>query len=147
MLWTDGKFARGVEMQALYALLCTDTEPKGKSLTAIRGMFNKIVAEKIPYTAPDFYVVFQMRLIPSEWNEKDVYLDIRLVNFDGEDVQPKTHHKLMWDKEVVKPGRPKMYFAVVLMKNIKFEKYGDYEFSLTVMDKPLATIPIYVDPE
>jgi len=145
MLWIDGKFAKGVEMQALYALLCAKIERNGKYLAAIRGMSNRIVPDKITRIAPDFHIVFQMRLLPSEWNEEDVYLEIELVDFDGIKVQPNTRHKLTWDKKVSKPGRPKMYFAAVLMKNIKFEKYSDYELRLKVMDKQLAEIPIYIE--
>jgi hypothetical protein len=113
-------------------------EPTGK--LNILGSFDRIFAKEAPILRSVFAVAARLRFEPHEEGARTVSLSF--IDSDGQRVMPLLRAQFTVKVQPNEPSATLNY--VMVIPQIKFARFGDYQIDLAVDDKVEATIPLYV---
>jgi hypothetical protein len=119
---------------------CANVESHGK--LNIMGIFDVINAAQIPVVHPSMQLVVRFVADPSETNVA-LPVEVQLVDEDGGVVFGIKGQVTFHGGD---SGEPTTTNHIVGLNNLRFEKFGDYEFKILVRDEPVVTIPLKVQP-
>jgi hypothetical protein len=106
----------------------------------ILGSFDRINAKEAPIARAVFAVAARIRFDAHEEGAKTVSL--YFIDSDGQRVMPLLRAKFGVKVQPNESSATLNY--VMVIPQIKFERFGDYQIDLAVDDKVEATIPLYV---
>jgi hypothetical protein len=113
-------------------------EPTGKM--NILGSFDRILAKETPINRAVFAVAARIRFEAHEEGLKTVSLSF--IDSDGQRVMPLLRAQVNLKVQSTESTATLNY--VMVIPQIKFARFGDYQIDLAVGDKVEATIPLYV---
>lgn len=127
-------------MKATLGLLAdyANVTPEGK--LNIMGIFQVINAVQFPHVHPQLHLIVSLEAAAAEAGKRRK-LEISLMTADGQTV-----FKIGGDLEVPKgqaPG-PVMMNHIIGLNGLRFDKEGDYQFSVLVDEDEKRTIPLKV---
>ena len=108
----------------------------------IMGIFQEINPPTLPYALPQMYLVLSFSAGPAEF---DTVRNIRipLLHSDGQELLA-----MEAQMPVPRPKRPgsRAYINQTIgLAGVRFERPGDYAFSILVGDDEKATVPLHVN--
>jgi hypothetical protein len=113
-------------------------EPTGK--LNILGSFDRIFAKEAPILRSVFAVAARLRFEPHEEGARTVSLSF--IDSDGQRVMPLLRAQFTVKVQPNEPSATLNY--VMVIPQIKFARFGDYQIDLAVDEKVEATIPLHV---
>ena len=113
-------------------------EPTGKM--NVLGTFDRIVAKEAPVNRAVFAVAARIRFDAHEEGAKTVSLSF--IDSDGQRVIPLLRAQFHLKVQANESSATLNY--VMVIPQIKFARFGDYQIDLAVDGKVEATIPLYV---
>lgn len=113
-------------------------EPTGKM--NILGSFDRIYAKEAPVARSVFAVAARIRFEAHEEGERSVSLSF--IDSDGQRVMPLLRAKFTVKVPPNESSATLNY--VMVIPQIKFARFGDYQVDLAVDDKVEATSPLYI---
>jgi hypothetical protein len=114
------------------------TEPTGK--LNILGAFDHLFAKEAPIARSVFAVAARLRFEAHEEGARTVALSF--IDSDGQRVIP--HLRAQFTVKIQPHESSATLNYVMVIPQIKFARFGDYQIDLAVDDKVEATIPLYV---
>lgn len=114
------------------------TEPTGK--LNILGAFDHLFAKEAPIARAVFAVAARLRFEAHEEGARTVALSF--IDSDGQRVMPLL--RAQFNVKVQPNESSATLNYVMVVPQIKFARFGDYQIDLAVNDKVEATIPLYV---
>lgn len=113
-------------------------EPTGK--LNILGSFDRIHAESAPIVRSVCAIVARIRFEPHEEGTKTVTLGV--IDSDGQRVLPPL--RAQFPVKVQPTENSIVLNCVMVIPQIKFPKFGDYQIDLAIDDKIEAALPLYI---
>lgn len=113
-------------------------EPTGKM--NLLGTFDRILAKEAPVARAVFAVAARLRFEAHEEGARTVALSF--IDSDGQRVMPLL--RAQFNVKVQPNESSATLNYVMVIPQIKFPRFGDYQIDLAVDDKVEATIPLYV---
>jgi hypothetical protein len=113
-------------------------EPTGK--VNILGSFDRLYAHEAPVVRSVCAIVARIRFEPHEEGTKTVSL--AFIDSDGQRVLPLLRAQFPVKVQPAEASTVVNY--VMVIPQIKFPRFGDYQIDLAVDDKIEATIPLFV---
>jgi hypothetical protein len=113
-------------------------EPTGKM--NIVGTFDRILAKEAPVNRAVFAVAARLRFEAHEEGAKTVALSF--IDSDGQRVIPLLRAQFNLKVQANEATATLNY--VMVIPQIKFARFGDYQIDLAIDDKVEASIPLYV---
>lgn len=113
-------------------------EPTGK--LNILGVFDHLYAREVPYKRSVFAVAARIRFDLSEEGPKTIAL--AFIDSDGKPVLPVMRAQFPLKIPPNEANATLNY--VIVIPQIQFPRFGDYQIDLSVNDKIEATLPLYV---
>lgn len=113
-------------------------EPTGK--LNILGAFDHIFAKEAPIPRAVFAVAARLRFESHEEGARTV--SVSFIDSDGQRVIP--HLRAQFTVKIQPNESSATLNYVMVIPQIKFARFGDYQIDLAVDDKVEATIPLYV---
>lgn len=113
-------------------------EPTGKM--NIVGTFDRIIAKEAPINRAVFAVAARIRFEAHEEGAKTISLSF--IDSDGQRVVPLL--RAQFSLKVPPNESTATLNYVMVIPQIKFARFGDYQIDLAFDDKVEATIPLYV---
>ena len=113
-------------------------EPTGKM--NILGSFDRILAKEAPIARSVFAVAARIRFEAHEEGARSVSLSF--IDSDGQRVVPLLRAQFGVKLQPNESSATLNY--VMVIPQIKFARFGDYQIDLAVDDKVEATIPLYI---
>ena len=105
----------------------------------ILGIFSNIIASNAPVVHPQMQLVFMYEFEFTEAGNKD--MKIVLVDDDGREI-------LSMSGEVnvhrLPHGAPCQIYQIIQLNDIRFPKFGEYEFHVLINDGLVSTVPLKV---
>lgn len=127
-------------MKAAIAVIadCANVESQGK--LNIMGIFDVINSPQVPARHPEMHLVVQLIPSPTELSVP-IPLEVQLVDQDG-----RTIFGLRGQAMQQSPtgGEQTTTNVILVLKDVVFERFGDYEFKILAWDEPVASIPLKV---
>lgn len=114
------------------------TEPTGK--LNILGVFDHLYAREVPYKRTIFAVAARIRFDLTEEGPKTIAL--AFIDSDGKPVLPVMRAQFPLKVQPTESNATLNY--VMVIPQIQFARFGDYQIDLSIDDKIEATLPLYV---
>jgi hypothetical protein len=108
----------------------------------IMGIFQEVAPPFLPFPLPQMYLVVSFVAGPAEFNSVK-NIRVALLDSDGKEL-------LAFEGQVQVPKPPKsgrraFINQVVGLNGVKFERPGDYEFSILIGGETRGTVPLHVN--
>ena len=131
-------------MKVQAATLADHAEVLGGKLYLMGGAFDTIYAQSLPARHKKLHVVLVLEIDVGE-RQRDLKIDIELVDEDGQPVGPHAQGRLRVGAPAsLKPGQPSVLPLNVPFFDIEFPAARLYAFRISYGDDELARIPVGV---
>lgn len=126
-------------MKPVLFVLCDAATDSGGKLN-ILGIFDTFLAKEVPFTHPMFCIA--IRLAAKAEDKGEHKIGINIVGENKKSIVPVLESKF---KVVEKPSKPiNSGNLIATLRDMKFEKIGDYSVLLTIDDKEIETLQFHV---
>ena len=131
-------------MKIQAAIVADHAEVLGGKLYVMGGAFDTIYARSLPAIHKKLFVVLVLEIDTGE-RQRDLKIDIELVDEDGEAVGPHAQGQLRVGAPAsLKPGQPSVLPLHVPFSDLEFPAARLYAFRVSYGDSELARIPVGV---
>lgn len=131
-------------MKVQAATLADHAEVINGKLYLMGGAFDTIYARTLPAVHRKLHVVLVLEVGPAE-RQRDLRLDVRLIDEDGREVGPQGEGNLrVGAPPGLKPGQPSVVPIQMQYENVEFPTDGLYSFTVTLDGEEIARVPVAV---
>src|SRR5919199_2106203 len=108
----------------------------------IMGIFQEVNPPTLPFALPQMYLVLSFSAGPAEFDTVR-NICIPLLQSDGQEML--SLQAQMRVPRPNRPGSPAYINAAIGLAGVRFERPGDYAFSILIGDDEKATVPLHVN--
>lgn len=131
-------------MEVTLALLADSANVSADAKLNILGVFDTIFAERFPAVHGQMQLILRLEANPAEAGSRK-QLEIQLMTEDGRKVFSIATEMEFQVKEPSKPrGEMMKSDQIIGLQNIRFEKPGDYQFTILVNGETKKAVPLKV---
>ncbi len=129
-------------MEVTLAVLadCANLTQEGK--LNIMGIFQEVNPPFLPFTLPQMYLIVSFVAGPAEFNSVK---NIRIALLDGDGKEMLAFEGQVQVPRPPKSGRRAFINQFVGLNGVKFDRPGDYEFSILIAGETRGTVPLHVN--
>lgn len=129
-------------MEATLAVLCDFSSLTREGKLNILGVFHEINPPSLPYSLPTMFLVVSFEASAAEVGQEK---QISVILMDS-DAQPLLRlESTLRVPKTTRPGRRAQMNAVLGLNGIRFERPGDYAFSIQVGGEEKRSLPLRVN--
>jgi len=130
-------------MEVDFAFLADKAEAVNGKLYLVGGAIDTVWSPGVPVIYPQFSFVMRLLIIPAELG-REHRLEINLTDEDGKRLATIGGPLKTEPSANLPKGWKQGFLAVFNFVNLKFERFGNYQFEVVVNNSSLKTVPLRI---
>lgn len=142
MVYSGSHVGKVVAMDVNLALVADYANVSQDGKLNIMGIFQEVNPPFLPFQLPQMYLVISFEAGPAEF---DSVKNIRVALLDNDGNEMLALEGQVQVPRPPRPGRRAFINQVVGLNGVRFERPGDYEFSILIGGETRGTTPVHVN--